>query len=538
VEVNSRCIAYAPDRAPLPRADPARSPYCASRHLLRNLDDARALRRNPLARSFFESAGATNRADRDAERRALERVRAAVQLTLARWRERASSRGHVALGRMHAVLLRCDLDNASPVVVAAELGLSERQLRRERRAAHEEFLRAFASAPDTSPPACVSDVAALRLAQAVELHECGQSALALAACTAIAAAAPQPERRIEALCLAAEAELDAARFGATSDRIADANAILALHRDTAGAISPSAAEEQIDYVAWSLRRHTGTSGGFAMPPPLVVARADAACEADEGRRALLVRALAAYAMQRWEVGDVEHGLAAVRRATAVLGTLDTSRTKERLAVMFADVMLSTLREPPAAGRERFLAIQQSAERKGHARAMLAARKESICREADAQGLLGRAVQRLLGAYGQADRRTMALSYASAAVLAAQCDDDPRPALAAAHLTERLVAPRSMTAAVARLQRAWLAIGAGRYDEARVLAYAILDESRAIGNPRLQGGAARVLARLALEQGRQCDARRHIGEALPLLERYGTYLSLRAANAIARRLGVN
>src|SRR6202011_2752855 len=131
--------------------------------------------------------------------------------------------------------------------------------------------------------------------------------------------------------------------------IADANAILALHRDTAGAISPSAAEEQIDYVAWSLRRHTGTSGGFAMPPPLVVARADAACEADEGRRALLVRALAAYAMQRWEVGDVEHGLDAVRRAAAVLGSLEPSRTKERLAVTYAEAMLYALRRPPSEG---------------------------------------------------------------------------------------------------------------------------------------------------------------------------------------------
>ncbi len=83
-------------------------------------------------------------------------------------------------------------------------GLSDRQVRRERRAAHDAFLSAFDDVAFDAPPrAVVHDTATLRLAEASELHEVGQSALATTACEAIAAAAPDPQRRIEALCLAA-----------------------------------------------------------------------------------------------------------------------------------------------------------------------------------------------------------------------------------------------------------------------------------------------------------------------------------------------
>ncbi|MDB5073777.1 MAG: hypothetical protein JWM87_4888, partial [Candidatus Eremiobacteraeota bacterium] len=57
----------------MPRADPTRSAYCASRHLLRNLDDAAELRRNPLVRACFGPAAA--RRDAGENGRALAAVR-------------------------------------------------------------------------------------------------------------------------------------------------------------------------------------------------------------------------------------------------------------------------------------------------------------------------------------------------------------------------------------------------------------------------------------------------------------------------------
>ncbi|MEA2718147.1 MAG: hypothetical protein QOJ39_11, partial [Candidatus Eremiobacteraeota bacterium] len=138
----------------MPRADPTRSDYCASRHLLRNLDDAAELRRNPLVRACFAPAAA--RRDASANGRALERVRGLVHASLVRCRERPhTGRAHGGLGRMHAALLRCEIDKQPLAVVAAELGLSDRQVRRERRAAHDAFLDAFDDVACDAPSSAV-----------------------------------------------------------------------------------------------------------------------------------------------------------------------------------------------------------------------------------------------------------------------------------------------------------------------------------------------------------------------------------------------
>ena len=170
----------------MPRADPTRSAYCASRHLLRNLDDAAELRRNPLVRACFAPAAA--RRDAGENGRALETVRGLVQASLVRCRERSGAgRARGDVGRMHAALLRCEIDKQPLAVVAAELGLSDRQVRRERRAAHDAFLSAFDGVACGAPPrAVVHDTATLRLAEASELHEVGQSALATTVCEAVA----------------------------------------------------------------------------------------------------------------------------------------------------------------------------------------------------------------------------------------------------------------------------------------------------------------------------------------------------------------
>ena len=115
----------------MPRADPTRSDYCASRHLLRNLENAAELRRNPLVREYFAggAGGASQRRDAAADRGALEQIRSDVRTSLARCSDHVGRCTHVALGRIHGALLRCDVDHQPLTAVAAELGLSERQLR-------------------------------------------------------------------------------------------------------------------------------------------------------------------------------------------------------------------------------------------------------------------------------------------------------------------------------------------------------------------------------------------------------------------------
>jgi|GEM_PF-2521091 len=527
----------------MPRADPTRSDYCASRHLLRNLDNPKELRRNPLARVYFsgttDASVPTRPRNVAADGATLERIRADVRVSLAGCGEFARSRTHVALGRIHAVLLRCEIDDRPPTEVAAEVGLSERQLRRERRTAHGAFACAFRTLHRTTPaPATICDVATVRLAEAVELHELGQGVLAQSAFASIAADAPSPERRIEALCLAAEAEFDALRHAAAAARLADARALMIRYERAFDDATARAADEHVDFIAWLLHWQTAISGGLATQPPLALAPGDDDRSRSEPRRALLVRAAAAYATQRWEVGDGACGRAVVRRAWDVMSTLHATRTKERLAIMMADAQLFGLAAPRGADRHRFSLVEQLAASRGHIHTMLGARAERIVSEAVAGSKATRHVfEDVLRPFGTLERREMARTFAWAAHAVTHAELSPRATVASAHLTESMVPARSMAALITRCTRANVAIDARNYDAARPLAQHVYDDAAALGNGWLRGAAARSLAAVAFGCRHRSEARRYIQEALTLTERFGSPSALANVNMLARRLDV-
>jgi hypothetical protein len=514
----------------MPRADPTRSSYCATRHLLRNLDDAAELRRNPLVRSCFGTA-------RDAEHGpVLARVRGLVHASLARCHDRSDARARTRIGRMHAALLRCDIDRHPLAAVAAELGLSDRQVRRERRAAHDAFLHAFRDAAAAPAAAMVCDTAALRIAQTEELHELGQSALALAACEEFAGCAERPARRIQALCLAAEIEVDGARYDRARLRLAEAATILTQCAADFESTERAVAVERIDFGAWSLRRASGESGGLAAPPPLALAQPNPLAEQDEARRALLVRALAAYTAQRWEVGDVRRGGAATRLARQLLPTLDPARTRDRIAVMLAETRMLGL-TGLFDDYQHLLAIEGLAAARGHVRTLLIVRAdriniELVTRTGD------RVFERIVDGIDTAQRRAMPHALAFAACAAAECERDVSAARAALDLVERLLPPRSALALIARGTRVTIARRESRYEDARLLAHVLRDDAEAAGNARVRGGAERHLAAIAVAQRRRSDAQRHVSTALSLLERYGTPVGLAETHRIARGLAID
>jgi hypothetical protein len=519
----------------MPRADPTRSPYCATRHLLRNLDDATELRRNPLVRSCF--APASGARDGAEHRTALAHVRGLVHATLARCRDRPGPRARTRLGRMHAALLRCDIDKQPLTVVAAELGLSDRQVRRERRAAHDAFLHAFHYTANEPATVTVCDIAALRIAQTEELHELGQSALARAACEEIATCAGLRERRIEALCLAAEIDLDGARYTGAQDRLTAAEAILAQCADEFDERTRSLSADRIDLAAWSLRRATGAGNALCASPPLALAQLNPAAEPDESRRALVVRALAAYAAQRWEVGDVRRGAEAVRRARQLLPSLDRARVKERLAVMWSEArILGLLRL--FADYERLLAVEELAAKRGYVRTLLLVRADRISSELITGAGGERVLERILDSLDTGNLRSMPAALAFAACAAAECERDPAAAVAALDVVERWQPPRSALALLARSTRIGSARRAGRHDEARLMAHALRNDAEAAGNDRVRGSAERHLASIAIAQRRSADAKRHACAALSLLERYGTPIGLAVTRQIARRLAID
>jgi len=535
----------------MPRAKPSRSGYCASRHLLRNLDDPRELRRNPLAAEYFCSSSRSRRRTPEEDRRALERICGLVREALgALYVAAEGDRDGAHLGRMHAALLRCEIDRGAPDVVAAELGLSERQLRRERSAAHDAFLRSFrhvaecdrlpaTRGSDALPAIVGGDVAQVRLAEAVELHAVGKSRLGLAVFASIAASAPHAATRIEALCLATEAELDAGRLPEARALVDEATAISALHGEKLSEAERDLVAEHIEFLEWSLRWQLGLGAGVAMKPPSVISKPAPNDNNVDKEHALRVRALAAFATQRWEVGDTAQGRSAVRVAQTLLRSLHGSRVAERLAVMHISLRLSALCGSESdKDSERLRAIEELASKAGHVRPRLAARADRLSLEAERLRSAAGTFDGVFADCGVPERGSLGRTLAYVACVAAQWEPDGCRAMRAADLAEAHVAPGSGIALLASSMRARRAIGCGRYVEARLIADTVRREAAQCGNNRFRGSADRDLAMIALAQGRTRDARRLICDAMPILERYGSYRALAEASEIARRVGVH
>jgi hypothetical protein len=180
----------------MPRHAP-RSPQEESvRHLLRNLDDASALRTNPLVAPLFIGTG---RAHRAAGQSTVGLVREVVEHTVASLVETGECDAQRAM-RFREILWRCDLRDESHAIVARSLGLSLRQFYRERRAAclHLEAPLASEVRARCAGRAVVADPAAIELARGRMLHECGESSRAAKVLAELVRAAGDPESKMTA----------------------------------------------------------------------------------------------------------------------------------------------------------------------------------------------------------------------------------------------------------------------------------------------------------------------------------------------------
>jgi len=115
------------------------------RHLFRNLSNPNELRRNPIVGHVFERVAAGS-AD-NAYARLTEELRAVVTDAAAGLVMDATLAPERAL-RLHAIIARCDLDGVAHKIVAADLGICDRQFYRERSEATARVadrIRAWAS---------------------------------------------------------------------------------------------------------------------------------------------------------------------------------------------------------------------------------------------------------------------------------------------------------------------------------------------------------------------------------------------------------
>jgi hypothetical protein len=197
------------------RADPTRSRYCATRHLLRNLGKPEALRKNPLARETFGRAG-----DADVLNTIALKVDEALRAMDARDSHRDGPR-HAAL------LLRIDVQRHNPRDVAGDLGYSARQFHRARRAAHERFFDAYRETTVVRPIEVDGDFGARLLTRAASLADSGETASAVAILDDLVRSGADPALRGEALIRLAEGDAWAHRLDRARKRLDDAAALTA-----------------------------------------------------------------------------------------------------------------------------------------------------------------------------------------------------------------------------------------------------------------------------------------------------------------------
>ena len=490
----------------MPRSNPARSDYCATRHLLRHLNDARQLRRNPLVRDALETRS---------EARALERIGARVARALAAMDGRVPCKRTWQGARQLAILVRVDLGRHAAARVAADLGLSARQFHRERRRAHARFLQAYRIA-EYGPAGVEAPLAERLLERAAGLADSGEIASARAILNDIAGSGGDPDARGAALVKLAEIDAWAHRLDDARERLRSAEAVLA-----EAAPSLRRRDELDDaYAAAALGVRWYAEG------PAVVER-EAERLTLRGRRVTLVRAAAA----------VRAGESAT--AARLLHTIDAAGATPDVAVdvLTLEAELADFTDEDPLRSERLLtqAIALARRHGYHGRELYALHQLYSTRWMRSRDVAVRGAYRRL--VDGTDRTLPARLRASLAFCAADIEvaiGHPRRALQAAR-TAAAVSTNAYEALSANALGAGALLRLGRTAEAGVQAAASAEAARSARHLRIVSLAQRISAQALLAQGERRAARLAIEESIDCARRFSSVHVLNQARAVLGRI---
>lgn len=488
------------------RCDPARSDYCASRHLLRHLENARELRRNPLAFAGSE------RRDGDIAQRVTERAWRALRSL-----EAQSRLEDVRQGARHAaILLRVDVERHRPGVVASDLGLSMRQFYRERAAAHARFVRAYrAVSPGRAEPN--ERTAERLLVRAGGLADSGETASARAIFEDVASRAGAP-LRCDALVRLAEADAAAHRFSDGYARLRQAGVLLAGTsidlqrrdglRDAAAAVALS--------LRWFERgphalAASDRGDGWGGRSTLVLAAA--AVRAGESLRASHLLRGAGVAEAARRAPD-----AAVDLLTLQAELADFTDEDPALGERLLDRAIVLARSSGLRGRERYAEHQLRSARWMRRRTPDAARAYRRLSDAEVRCLPARL------------RGALALCSADIEVAIGQ----PLRALAAAGQAAQ-VATNAYETLSARALSAGALLRARRVGAAGEEAAMVAEAARGAGHPRILSLAQRINAQAQLARGNRRAAREAIEESLDCARRFSSAHVYGQARAVLGRI---
>ncbi len=487
-----------------------RSDYCAGRHLLRHLSDARALRRNPLARRWIGPD--------HTDANLLASVGGAVRRALAAMDGEAGER-RWRTARHTVILLRMDVGAEAADAVAGDLGLSERQLRRERSTAHARFLTALRRLEPSGAQVC-ERTADLQIDHASRLADSGEATSALAILDDVARRAGESTARCRALVRAANVEMDLHRLDCAKTHLSDARRLIL------DGVVPVDAQPRLttEHRAAALQGRWYETG-----PAIVGASLEPADDAADPRLGML-RVCAALR------GGDGHGarrlLARVRESVDRLPDAGLRIDALILEAELADFLDGDVQR----AEETFARVVDVAGEAGYGGRRLWAthllaytrwlHAPSVATRSQYRGL----VDRIDG--GLPEQQRLMLYFSAADIEAAV--GSPRRALTAARNALRL-ATNPYESASAQALCAIALFRSGKADAAAHLAAETAALGRSIGYGRVVATAQRVAAEAALARGDRRSAREAIDESIACASGRTSLYVLAKTYAVAARV---
>lgn len=495
------------------RSDPTRSRYCATRHLLRNLDRPKSLRRNPLARDAFATESASDaariiRARVDAAFRTME----AQESQIRRW----------DAARQSAILLRVDVARHDAAAVAADLGLSIRQFHRTRRTAHERFYAAYGAAMPTISTHVSGDFAPQMLARAGSLADSGETASATAILADVATGAARDDLRVEALTRLAETDLWTHRLPRARRYLDEAAKLLT----TVTLDEPRRQRLLDEYEAVALSLHWFAEG----PAAIHHSNGSEHHGADAHGRAALVRAAAAL-----HNGEASYAKELLQRLDPAAPGLQTPEAIVDLLVL-RGALLDFNAESASLSEELFTRAAAVARERGlRGRELYATHQLYVTRWVHSRSAGDRSAYRAL--VDSIDRSLPARLRSHLIFSSADAElaiGHPRRAIAAAEAASAVSTNRYESFS-ARALAAGALLRLGCIDEAGAQARLAGEAARAQGHARVLSLAQRINAQAQLSRGNRREARIAIEESIECARHFSSVHVLAQAQAVRGKI---
>lgn len=507
--------------------------------LFRYLGNPEKLKTNPLAARFFFGGESVIENQVDADAKGALEVRNAIVMIAKRLRGIDLQQGRERQAERHfQAIFRCDVGREPQKVVAFDLGISIRHLRRERVAAQKRIAEILWLEGEKSASVSL-DLALLELALSRQLWEAGDSNAASGLLTAIASTASSLRYRIRAIVDLADVLIQQGQVDATRRIVGEAASAIAS--------SPTGAVEREICVSWielaqsRIEFATGNHrAAQALENAAILTMTANGARRDIVECEMFARGLVARARRRNIWGEFEasrQDLDQVRELYSGPIAFSAALTVEYLTTI-GDVALSVTGYDPTgyAALKRALVLAQ--EHGLGRRAVIAGRTL-----ADMQYLLGeRAAAEDLNhacveaavALGMSD---MIMEVALDAAELALVRRDWQRARPYVELAKQHVATTGTSPIRLRVADADCLLLSGRADLALRQAQSANASAAAIGNERLRGTALRTLAEAQFAL-KKCIVEETVREMLSILERHGSKGSLALGLALAARISGN